>query len=70
MYVIIGGNGDSIYTRLMRAVGSPHMDGTVPGYRTNGERMQNEAAIMETLAQWVHAHSSGALPARHYRRLS
>lgn len=37
-YVIIGGNGDSIYTRLMAAVGRPDMGGQNPTYATNSLR--------------------------------
>ena len=39
-YVIIGGNGDSVYSRLMAAVGRPDMSCANPLYATNTHRCQ------------------------------
>ena len=44
-YVIIGGNGDSIYTRLMAAVGRPDMGSANPLYATNTHRCQRADEI-------------------------
>ena len=46
-YVIIGGNGDSIYTRLMTAVGRADMGSDNPRYQSNTERCQHEKEIYE-----------------------
>ena len=46
-YVIIGGNGDSIYSRLMAAVGRPDMSSDNPLYANNSQRCLQEAEIME-----------------------
>ena len=65
-YVIIGGNGDSVYSRLMAAVGRPDMGSSNPLYATNTLRCQRadeiykvsgtacaccSAAVLLTLAQ-------------------
>ncbi len=44
-YVIIGGNGDSIYSRLMAAVGRPDMGSDNPLYATNTHRCQRADEI-------------------------
>ena len=44
-YVIIGGNGDSIYTRLMTAVGRPDMGSSNPLYKSNSDRCRHEKEI-------------------------
>ena len=46
-YVIIGGNGDSIYTRLMTAVGRADMGADNPRYQSNTDRCQHEKEIYE-----------------------
>jgi crotonobetainyl-CoA:carnitine CoA-transferase CaiB-like acyl-CoA transferase len=46
-YVIIGGNGDSVYTRLMAAVGRPDMGSQNPLYANNTERCKREDEIYE-----------------------
>lgn len=46
-YVIIGGNGDSIYTRLMAAVGRPEMGAQNPDFANNSKRMERESEIYE-----------------------
>jgi crotonobetainyl-CoA:carnitine CoA-transferase CaiB-like acyl-CoA transferase len=52
-YVIIGGNGDSVYTRLMAAVGRPEMGADNPLYANNSERCEREAEIMGVIEAWV-----------------
>ena len=44
-YVIIGGNGDSVYSRLMAAVGRPDMASNNPLYATNTHRCQRADEI-------------------------
>ena len=44
-WVIVGGNGDSVYTRLMAAVGRPDMGAQNPLYQNNAARCAREAEI-------------------------
>lgn len=44
-YVIIGGNGDSVYSRLMGAMGRPNMASSNPLYATNTHRCQRADEI-------------------------
>ena len=46
-YVIIGGNGDSVYSRLMAAVGRPEMGSQNPMYATNTLRCTHADAIYQ-----------------------
>ncbi|HJS37199.1 MAG TPA: CoA transferase [Burkholderiales bacterium] len=57
-YVIIGGNGDSIYQRLMRAIGRPEM-AEDPRFATNAKRVENEKEIDEAILAWTRGRSSG-----------
>lgn len=50
-YVVIGGNGDSIFQRLMTAAGRPDM-GDDPRLANNAGRVAHEAEIDEVLAAW------------------
>ena len=50
-FLVIGGNGDSIYARLMTAVGRPEM-GTDEKYATNALRVVHEAEIDQVLSDW------------------
>lgn len=50
-YVIIGGNGDSIFKRLMNAAGHPEM-ATNPDMANNEGRVLHEAEIENALADW------------------
>jgi crotonobetainyl-CoA:carnitine CoA-transferase CaiB-like acyl-CoA transferase len=52
-YVIIGGNGDSVYTRLMAAVGRPDMGAHNPLYANNAERCKREAEIYEVTGEFA-----------------
>lgn len=51
-YVVIGGNGDSIFQRLMKAVGRPDMADD-PRLATNQGRVEHEAEIDAVLASWT-----------------
>lgn len=53
-YVVIGGNGDSIFQRLMVAVGREDLS-TDPRLASNAGRVEHEAEIDEVLAQWCMA---------------
>ncbi|MFN4328713.1 MAG: CaiB/BaiF CoA transferase family protein [Limnobacter sp.] len=50
-YIVIGGNGDAIFKRLMTAIGREDM-ANHPGMATNDGRVQHTALIDETIAQW------------------
>jgi crotonobetainyl-CoA:carnitine CoA-transferase CaiB-like acyl-CoA transferase len=51
-YVIIGGNGDSIYKRLMRAAGRADMADD-PRYATNADRVAHEAEVDGAISAWT-----------------
>ena len=44
-YVIVGGNGDSVYSRLMTVVGRPDMTASNPLYQSNTDRCKHEKQI-------------------------
>jgi crotonobetainyl-CoA:carnitine CoA-transferase CaiB-like acyl-CoA transferase len=50
-YIVIGGNGDSIFQRLMIAVGKPDM-AQDPRLTSNPGRVKYEAEIDRVLAEW------------------
>lgn len=50
-FLVIGGNGDSIFARLMTAVGRADM-ATDERYATNADRVVHEAKLDEVLASW------------------
>jgi crotonobetainyl-CoA:carnitine CoA-transferase CaiB-like acyl-CoA transferase len=50
-YVVIGGNGDSIFKRLMTAAGHPEMAEN-PAMANNEGRVVHEATIDKALAEW------------------
>ena len=52
LYVIIGGNGDSIYKRLMLAAGREDM-ANGPEYATNTDRVRNEPAVDGAISAWT-----------------
>jgi crotonobetainyl-CoA:carnitine CoA-transferase CaiB-like acyl-CoA transferase len=56
-YVIIGGNGDSIYQRLMRAIGRPEMAAD-PRFASNAKRVENEKEIDDAISAWTGARSA------------
>jgi crotonobetainyl-CoA:carnitine CoA-transferase CaiB-like acyl-CoA transferase len=56
-YVVIGGNGDSIYQRLMRAIGRPEMAEDAR-FATNAKRVENEKEIDAAILAWTCARSS------------
>lgn len=56
-YVIIGGNGDSIFQRLMRTAGRPEM-ATDPRLADNAGRVQHEQEIDAAISAWTAAHDA------------
>ncbi len=56
-FVVIGGNGDSIFQRLMKAAGQPEM-ASDPRLASNAGRVEHEAEIDRVLADWCRQHSS------------
>jgi len=59
-YVIIGGNGDSIYQRLMRAIGRPEMADDAR-FASNTKRVANEKEIDAAISAWTGARDSAAV---------
>jgi crotonobetainyl-CoA:carnitine CoA-transferase CaiB-like acyl-CoA transferase len=56
-FVIIGGNGDSIFKRLMVAIGKPAMADD-PKYADNAKRVVHEKELDGVISAWTGAHSS------------
>jgi crotonobetainyl-CoA:carnitine CoA-transferase CaiB-like acyl-CoA transferase len=56
-YVVIGGNGDSIFKRLMTAAGRSDMAEN-PAMANNAGRIVHEDAIDEALGLWCASHAS------------
>ena len=54
-YLVIGGNGDSIFVRLMQAVGRDDMAEN-KAYATNADRVRHEAQIDAVLKAWCANH--------------
>ncbi|KAG2221331.1 hypothetical protein INT45_014015 [Circinella minor] len=50
-YVIIGGNGDTIYKRLMTAIGREDLIG--PEYETNAHRVKHQQLIDDAISEWT-----------------
>lgn len=59
-FVVIGGNGDSIFQRLMKAAGQPEMAAD-PRLSTNAGRVRHEREIDEALARWCRDHDSAEI---------
>ncbi|CAO3673530.1 unnamed protein product [Rhizopus stolonifer] len=55
-HVIIGGNGDSIYVRLMNAIGRPDLTGD--DYKTNMERVKEQQVIDGAISDWTSKHTA------------
>ena len=56
-HVIIGGNGDSIFKRLMNAIGRPDMANN-PELEENQGRVDNEKEIDAAIEKWTKDHTS------------
>lgn len=55
-YLVIGGNGDSIFGRLMKAIGREDMANS-PLYAHNADRVEREAEIDAVLCNWCQSQS-------------
>jgi crotonobetainyl-CoA:carnitine CoA-transferase CaiB-like acyl-CoA transferase len=55
-HVVIGANGDSIYQRLMQAMGKPEL-GVDDRFASNAGRVEHEDFIDGTIAAWTRAHT-------------
>ena len=53
-YVVIGANGDSLFQRLMRAIGKPEM-ASDPRLANNAGRVQHEREIDDVISAWTRA---------------
>ncbi len=62
-YIVIGGNGDSIFKRLMEAAGYPEM-ASDPRLASNPGRVEHEAEIDAALSRWCAAHAAAELLSR------
>lgn len=51
--MVVGGNGDSVYTRLMAAVGRADMGAANPKYATNADRVAAADEIYAVLESWI-----------------
>lgn len=56
-YVVIGGNGDSIFQRLMTAAGYPAM-AQDPALASNSGRVEHEVSIDKALCNWCAANNA------------
>jgi crotonobetainyl-CoA:carnitine CoA-transferase CaiB-like acyl-CoA transferase len=54
-FIIIGGNGDSIFKRLMTAAGRPDMADD-PKFARNHDRVKHEAEIDAAISAWTQQH--------------
>jgi crotonobetainyl-CoA:carnitine CoA-transferase CaiB-like acyl-CoA transferase len=55
-FIIIGGNGDSIFKRLMNAAGRPDMAAD-PRFARNNDRVAHESEIDEAITAWTRQHT-------------
>src|SRR5690606_19179034 len=55
--VVIGANGDSLFKRLMRAIGQPAMADD-PRFANNAGRVRHEQEIDTAIGAWTRAHTS------------
>lgn len=53
VFIIIGGNGNSVYDRLMTAIGKPDMTSSNPRYETDFKRCQVEEEICSEIEAFV-----------------
>ncbi|CAK5264526.1 unnamed protein product [Mycena citricolor] len=51
VYIVIGANGDSIYARLMKVIGAPHLIG--PDYAQNHHRVSRKEEIETAISAWT-----------------
>ncbi|KAF5829072.1 CoA-transferase family III domain-containing protein [Dunaliella salina] len=56
-HVIIGGNGDSVYSRLMAAIGRPDITADHPQFATNNDRCMHVDLIMSEISKYCAEHT-------------
>jgi crotonobetainyl-CoA:carnitine CoA-transferase CaiB-like acyl-CoA transferase len=56
-YIVIGGNSDSIFRRLMKVMGRPELADDAR-YRTNVERLAHESELDELIGGWTRQNSA------------
>lgn len=56
-WVVIGGNGNSVYSRLVEAIGRPDMGLGNERYATDSARVKHEVEINEAIEAWVGQHT-------------
>ncbi|KAF8622944.1 hypothetical protein AX15_006620 [Amanita polypyramis BW_CC] len=56
-YIVIGANGDTIYSRLMETVGRTDLVG--PDYQHNHHRVQRQAEIEDAISAWTSKRKPG-----------
>jgi crotonobetainyl-CoA:carnitine CoA-transferase CaiB-like acyl-CoA transferase len=59
-YVVIGANGDSLFQRLMRAIGKPEI-ASDPRLANNAGRVQHETEIDAVIGAWTRANDSATV---------
>ena len=64
-WCVVGGNGDSVYTRLMAAVGRPEMGRRNSRFATNAARCEAAEEIYGVIGDWVR---KGGRSTRWWRR--
>jgi crotonobetainyl-CoA:carnitine CoA-transferase CaiB-like acyl-CoA transferase len=63
LYVIIGGNGDSIFKRLMTAAGRADM-AQDPEFSSNADRVRNEPEVDAAISAWTQTLTSAEVVAK------
>ncbi|KAF7964717.1 hypothetical protein HWV62_3673, partial [Athelia sp. TMB] len=54
-FIVIGANGDTLYAKLMRAIGRADLVG--PAYAHNQQRVQRQAEIEDAISGWTRKHT-------------
>ncbi|PFH45231.1 hypothetical protein AMATHDRAFT_161628 [Amanita thiersii Skay4041] len=55
-YIVIGANGDTIYTRLMKTIGRDDLTG--PEFQQNHHRVQKQGIIEQAISEWTSKHTA------------
>ena len=59
-YMVIGANGDSLFRRLMQAIGRPDM-AEDPRFANNAGRVEHESEIDAVIAAWTRSHDAATV---------
>ncbi|KAJ7606630.1 CoA-transferase family III domain-containing protein [Roridomyces roridus] len=62
VYIVIGANGDALYTRLMHLIGAPHL--ATPAYAQNHQRVAHQAEIEAAIIAWTSTRSAEEVEAQ------